>query len=869
MSIHQIIYTSCRRGIRGVNDGQQVFSYDASFADPDNSEVKSMFSYQLPGLGPGVSMSDELAPTMPRSFSYRRLEDGRCALALNTYLGRDYMGASGRFGNHLSHVIVGDERDFLAYPCEFYGGESLRDHMEFEEVNNPNPPGFLPEPVLERGGVVDLENVTEFLGQQDRMDVLLNMVQALLQSSAQGKRVVICDDPDAVVFWIAAIEYTLPLPMALQINFTTYDYDPALSAAQICGVLPQGTRYTSESRGQHFVFDLLAGECASFEKDTQYFDFLETALSFSYESLLDFHRFLENYHCPQVDEGLVTAYHLYALLSDGIGVLEEEKGKAALEFAQTHASPEEGVRVLQELLSRREELLDAGSGLFLQAAQYGMAIWPRLTEENREEFKALLLDRVLRSFQQESIVPEDFQEVYRQVDQLCRQQGFSVATQLMGEESREKLLSAVRDNGSLWKLGFIAQVVSAYVLDRRLPLEDLLPDGPVGSIYQGLLREVSQGDRFALIERILQAFSENGAYLVNMALNLEGMLLDFPETRETGVLWEKFEKLVETLPQREEETVYTVLEEYQRYDQLLALYERSMERAQDLSECQRIFKKQYARWSGQNLGGKIIQTYYYRLQRFEGKQAQEAIEELFQVVVRDKVDTPVGEILLRQMVRKIPYGSPGREQKQVIQKGFEYLYQLGGTVERKTMLLAMGMVIETCSKPQHLPEAMDTLRKMCRRQRIDLGDLQPEDAQDYFQWVLPIVCQSPRALGEFFDLFQMPPAVEAIFFSAGTKAYLKDIRGGCDTRVFCQFLRLVFSRGTPQVLQAVGKALGKLNKQKLAELDDAVRMEFHGDVSSLRLWERIQEETAAFNPILENLSSLSNLFKRKKDRGEL
>ena len=33
MARHQIIYTSCMRGIDGVNDGQQIFSYDQSFQD--------------------------------------------------------------------------------------------------------------------------------------------------------------------------------------------------------------------------------------------------------------------------------------------------------------------------------------------------------------------------------------------------------------------------------------------------------------------------------------------------------------------------------------------------------------------------------------------------------------------------------------------------------------------------------------------------------------------------------------------------------------------------------------------------------------------------------------------------------------------
>ena len=36
MSLHQIIYTSCMRGINGVNDGQQIFSYDLGGTENEN-----------------------------------------------------------------------------------------------------------------------------------------------------------------------------------------------------------------------------------------------------------------------------------------------------------------------------------------------------------------------------------------------------------------------------------------------------------------------------------------------------------------------------------------------------------------------------------------------------------------------------------------------------------------------------------------------------------------------------------------------------------------------------------------------------------------------------------------------------------------
>ena len=103
MAKHQIIYTSCMRGIDGVNDGQQIFSYDESFADGKADEVKSLFTYQVPTLPVGTLMTEEIALTMPAAFSYRLLKSGRASVTLNTYLGRDYMGSAGRFGKHLSH----------------------------------------------------------------------------------------------------------------------------------------------------------------------------------------------------------------------------------------------------------------------------------------------------------------------------------------------------------------------------------------------------------------------------------------------------------------------------------------------------------------------------------------------------------------------------------------------------------------------------------------------------------------------------------------------------------------------------------------------------------------------------------------------
>ena len=307
------------RGIKGVNDGQQVFSYDSQFTDSDNDEVKSLYSYKPPELEPGVRMSEEIALTLPKSFIFRRFEDGRCSISLSTYLGRDYMGSAGRFGNHLSHVIITDENDFTSYPCEYYGGSALRDHMEFDEVNNPNPPAFLPTPVLEKGYTVDVDSVIDFLSIGDRLEVYKNMLFAMLSFEKDKKRVVICDEQENIIMWIAALEYALPLKIALKINFTTYEYDPSLSASQICGVVPSGTRYTDESFRLNHVFDFFQNKYAEFSKDDDFYDFIDTAFSLSFDSIQDFHSFILNgYSYEGADENWYSAYALYSKMADGI-----------------------------------------------------------------------------------------------------------------------------------------------------------------------------------------------------------------------------------------------------------------------------------------------------------------------------------------------------------------------------------------------------------------------------------------------------------------------------------------------------------------------------------------------------------------------
>lgn len=874
MSLHQIIYTSCMRGINGVNDGQQVFSYDASFKDANSDEVKSLFSYQPPALEPGVIMTEEIALTLPKSFTYRMLENGANALALNTYLGRDYMGSAGRFGNHLSHVVLADENEMQNYPCEFYGSSLLREHMEFEEVNNPNRPDYLPVPVLERGFAVDIDTIIDFLSVDDRMEIFKDMLYATLAFEKERKRVVICDEPENIVMWIAAIEYTLPLKTALGINFSTYDFDPSLSASQICGVIPKGSRYTIESQRLHFVFDFYSNVFAKFEKDEHYFDFIDTSMSFSYDSLQDFHHFIEEgYNYNKADEKIYSAYRLYSLLSDGLEGLTEPEIKEALKFAEEFASDDEEIRILTNLLEQKDCLLKIDINSFLCVMHYVLSKYSKISEEYRNSIKCLIIDRVLCEFLNDNHGESDFVAFYNEIDSVCRTREFSVATELMGKSNREKLFTVMQTDVTTWKIAFIIKVISTFVKDQKVSINELNNDAPLGQTYYGIVHSVyskNSQNGFFLVTRILDEFVNNSSYLVNMALNIEGMLLDLQNgNREVNSMWKYFCQNMVKYHRSDFNTAYSVFEKYGRTELVYMLYMFAISVASNATEYQQIFKEHYNNFLLKNhdyavkYGENILNDYYGRLENCELHSSYSARLDLFGIISSKKMNVPFAEALVNSLISIVQFESPSKENSNLIQKSFEYLYNnLHIQVNGRLLLLVIGLVFERCKTINQLRAAFDNLEHLTINNKADLSKINEDVAKNYFEWLLPEICElceRKADMERFYNLFEMS-SNNTLFFVNCAQIYLKQSKSDKDFSIFCEFLGLVFEKGNIGVHEEVGKILCKLSKQKLSDLDDAVKDNYRKEYSYLKYWDNIKDIAESTNPILNNIS---NLFKRK------
>lgn len=866
------------RGIDGVNDGQQIYSYDADFQDSKSQDVRSLFSYQTPALEVGVVMSEKIALNMPKAFIFRKLDNGTCAVTLNTYLGRDYMGSSGRFGNHLSHSIICDEAEYTYYPCEFYGSEMLRYSMSFEEVNNPEKPHFLPTPKLLKGDRVGLDSVIEFLGEDDRMDVFKNMLHAMLSFESERKRLVICDEPDNIIMWIAALEYTLPLKIALNINFTTYEYDPSLSRSQICGVVPNGTKYNpeiDESLRQHFIFDLYKKDTADFNKRGEFYDFINLAMSCSYNILKSFHEFIMNsYSYSNADLEYYSAYSLYKLRSDGLLEIDRESFVNAVSFAEKFADDTEKVALIEQLLSEKDLILKFDDNYSLEVFRYILGSYGFLSSM-QEQIKNMVLEKILNSFRETGKSEEEFINFNKKMEELCNAAGFSIAAELMNKDNQQQLFSAIQSDVSNWKLDFIIKVLCNYAKDKAIPVNELSVEYPIGRLYAGIVQSVyntNENNGFFVVTKIFDEFSNNYKYLTNMAVNLEGVLLYLPSGEAaTRSLWNYFYQIATKSQYENQNAVFTILNKYNRTEQMYGLFESLLNSNQDSIDKDVLFKEHYnsfvtnnRKYSEEYLP-QILGAYYESVKRNRNRDIASIETELFDIIHQNKLDFPLVNELIDNITKKIPLERPSKENTKIIMDILDYnfKYRRQG-ISGKILLIFVGMHIDGIKSNKDLQSVIAELERIVGDKKVNISRLTEKDADKYLEWILPSItasCQTSNELIKVYKLFDMSPNISKMYITMCAKDYLKQSKNDKEYDSFCEFLKFLFDVGHVNEREAIGKVLCKLSKQKLELLDNEVKTFFCKDRNALRYWDEIKEIASSTNPLL---NSISNFFRRKK-----
>jgi len=883
MAKHQIIYTSCMRGIDGVNDGQQIFSYDESFSESKSDDVKGLFTYQVPSLPAGTLMSEEIAKTMPVSFMYRLLKNGSAAITLNTYLGRDYMGSAGRFGNHLSHSIVCDFSDFDVYPCEMYASTEFRSSMEFEEVNNPNPPEYLPTPNLTRGYVIDTDSIIEFLGIGDNLEYYKKMVAAMLRFPVEKRRIVICDEPDNIARWIAALHYTLPLDIAKKINFTTYEYDPELSPSQICGVIAEGSRYNvSEyiASNRHYVFDFINHQFSEIQAEGHFIDFLDTAFSFSYESLTEFHEFVINKTIyRECSTDYCTAYYLYILLTEGIGEITQEEFNSIVDFFEKYLTDHVKRELIEKLTYEGEAINGLDHEYALRILGFMLQSLNILNTSQQSVVKQMIVDRLILSLSTDGTSESTFIPLYNSIDEMARKINLSIPAELMVEKNRNSLIGVLEQHVELWKILFIIRIISDFVKDMMLPTDELYPDHAIGKIYYGVVRMVYTSSRkngYEVVERIMDNFKDNVNYYVNISLNLEGFLKDL-ELKESDFthLWEHFYSTTLAMDADDIELVNRYLEEYHRYDEMYQLYDRQIRMQPSFHEVRDYFSDYWQSWFlrypgyGKEYAKKAIrdyeQIYEQKDKDISDKDSFTYATEILELAMRMHVKEDYVMVLCQAICAYIPLEKVSSDNLKIINKIYQYYREvLQSPIQGRLLLFWIALQLDNVTAKQDVMEVVQEIKNVeSKNGGAVFEGLSDGKIKDYFEWAFDSVSHFNLLADDFraiYELFSFNRQTQKPFMEYWCKTTYKKSKNEKNYADFTEFLTFMFELGSSEDQEIVGKYLCKLSKQKLDNLNMEMRSAFKDNKNAARAWKNVKEIAASTNPILNNLSGL---FKRR------
>jgi hypothetical protein len=330
MLAHQIIQTSCLCGINGAGSGFQVYSCSAELYNGGftrGNEYQKLFIYDTP------------AQIGQSAFGYASVDGLGGVFNFNTRLAYDYAGAGTRSGNLLNHALLIDG-GVNFYPAEMFGSAALRSQMAPSEVNSAIPPAPLAQIDVGPSGVISLSSVSEWIAQANRLDALLCIVTEFFEAYSQNKTLVILDEPKNLIWWIAALEYCLPLPVVKQLTFLTYSDNPAGAGAQIVG----STRAAFEAN----TSTMMRAACVyvdvtrPYVKATgAYLDFLEATFDLNPEAVSEFLNFAEgDLACNITLPAFNAAYALYNMQQNHACQWTDLSVQEALDFAKRQGSNE-------------------------------------------------------------------------------------------------------------------------------------------------------------------------------------------------------------------------------------------------------------------------------------------------------------------------------------------------------------------------------------------------------------------------------------------------------------------------------------------------------------------------------------------------
>lgn len=577
MTIEQGYYTSCRTGIDRKHSGFQFYSYSRGMAkllENPALNIGTLYNYQAP-VGDGENLpvfptEEEIHALYPVKFVYKNI-NGCSMMALNHAVGADYEEGSRRQGNFFSHVIAMNSENLEIYPCQYYDSPDFLNGLSPDEARRDDAPSYLPFLTkLRNGHEISIQTVMEFLDNEDRMECFKGMLYCIIvHQDAKKKRdlpLFICDEKDNIILWIAALQMVFPLINAMDLSFSTYEYDPMRSDSRICGCYPSGTYYDSNrfrNGMDGYLFDMINDVYPEVDYENDFTDLCEMAFSTSYENLQQFHNFLKNYSYDKVDEDIFDAFHLYGLMSAEIIELDDDPVRLhdMLDFSSRFAEQEERKHLLEVAYNTIPRFYGKENENIQVILEYLKENVVK-GEISARELMGKLSGHFLQLLMRSGTDAKEFQSLYNIFSQFFKKMQEHLESFIINSYSQDQLEKVVYGNCTIWENLFMVYLVAQSMKEKKTSSSHLKPTEKEGKLIQTVISNIlstQDKNKSIYLTKVLNNFMFDPEMLCEMACIMSEQLCLENKKTDDKFIWAFFYEEFGNFNQNEKHSIYRYL----------------------------------------------------------------------------------------------------------------------------------------------------------------------------------------------------------------------------------------------------------------------------------------------------------------------
>lgn len=538
MGIERLVFACCKIGIDKNASGGQRYSYTEGMKEllaDQQLGISSLEKYQKP-KEPMSFTYKQLDTLFPKQFRYKAYTDGTKTLFAfsNNKASIDwgkfesyeaYLEASkdenavveGRSGASEFYILAGEMDELTDFPCRYYQSEALKSPYTGENFCSSKKPDYMqPLTSITPGATITKESIRQFLTEESgRADILKKMTYCLLRYNSQAgyvKNLVICDEQEKIIDWIAAISFLFSENLAKKISFSTYEYSPVGTGYRICGAYPNGTDYNpNASNGASYVFDILSEKFEEVEiREKEFYGFLVNSFLYAPDSLDKFYEFIAKFCISEVSVELEDAFELYNLvyLNKGKQSTELRELKKAVDFAKHCTDDAEIKKILYKFiplyLGAKFDKADEGREIIVDLFKHFQGMLSDLEQPCAERFVNKLVPSP-------EIHIDEAKAVYKECEQLFQKSGGNLFPAYY-KAFLQKADLILNDNSDLPHNRYIAEIIYRHIRENNIDISDILSSSCtegkllkkiVGNI---ILQNVTESELKECIEQLIKPY---------------------------------------------------------------------------------------------------------------------------------------------------------------------------------------------------------------------------------------------------------------------------------------------------------------------------------------------------------------------------